>query len=146
MSGINSTKPGPKSYAQIAVLNATQSTSNNSWTEVIDNNRKRKGNTASSPKVDPEKRRLIFRRHANLPQKSKSDLMLVLNESLQKTGVPAYMRLIRVGYSQSGAISGLLIERFNAEDLIKQHSNMLIRAAKSIDEGVIGEVAQIKSP
>ena len=63
--------------------------------------------------------------------------MLVLNELLQKTDVPAYMRLIRVGYSQSGAISGLLTERFNMEDLIKQYSNMLIRAAKSINKGII---------
>ena len=64
--------------------------------------------------------------------------MLVLNESLQKAGVPAYVRFSRVGYSQSGAVSGLLTERSNAEDLIKQHSNNLIRAAKSVDEGVIG--------
>ena len=44
------------------------------------------------------------------------------------------MRFSRVGYSQSGAVSGLLTERFNAEDLIKH----LIRAAKSVDEGIIG--------
>ena len=138
ISGIKSTKPTPKSYAQIAASNATESASNNSWTEVMGNNRKRKGNAASPPKVEPEKRRLIFRRQANLPQKSEADLMLVLNESLQKTGVPSYIRFIRVGYSQSGAISGLLTERSNAEDLIKQHSNTLIRAAKLVDEGVIG--------
>ena len=60
VSVINSTKLGPKSYAQIAALNATQSISNNSWTENIGNNHNRKSNTASSPKVDPEKRRLIF--------------------------------------------------------------------------------------
>ena len=73
-----------------------------------------------------------------MPQKSESNLILLLNNSLQKTGLPAYMRLMRVSYSQSGAISGLLIERYNVEDLIKQHSNMLIRAPKLIDEGVIG--------
>lgn len=138
ISRIKSTKPAPKSYAQIAASNTTQSALDNSWTEVTSNNRKRKGNAASPPKVETGKRRLIFRKQANSPQKSEADLMLVLNESLQKAGVPAYMRFSRVGYSQSGAISALLTERSNAEDLIRHHSNTLIRAAKSIDEGVIG--------
>ena len=72
------------------------------------------------------------------PQKSEKDLMLVLNESLQKTGVPAHIRFCRVGHAQSGAISALLTEKSSAEDLIKEHSIVLIRAAKSIDEAVIG--------
>ena len=138
ISGIKSAKPATISYAQVAASNVTQSRSNNSWTEVTSSNRKRKSNAASPPKVEPEKRRFIFRERANSPQKSEADLMLVLNESLQKAGVPAYVRFSRVGYSQSGAVSGLLTERSNAEDLIKQHSNTLIRAAKSVDEGVIG--------
>ena len=138
ISGIKSTKPAPKRYAQIAALNTTQSALDNSWTEVTSNNCKRKGNAASPPKVEPEERRLFFRRQANSHQKLEANLMLVLNESLRKAGVPAYVRFSRVGYSQSGAISGLLTERSNAEDLIRHHSNILIRAAKSIDEGVIG--------
>ena len=43
-----------------------------------------------------------------------------------------------MGYSQLGAISGLFTERSNVEDLIKQHSNMLIQAAKLINKRVIG--------
>ena len=64
--------------------------------------------------------------------------MFVLNESLQKTGVPAYIRFSRVGYAQSGAISALLTEKSSAEDLVREHSNLLIRATKSVDERVIG--------
>ncbi len=64
--------------------------------------------------------------------------MLVLNEFLQTAGIPAYVRFSKVGYSQSGAISGLLTERSNAENLIKDYSNIFIRAAKLINEGVIG--------
>ena len=30
------------------------------------------------------------------------------------------------------------MEKSNAEDLVRDHSNMLIRAAKSVDEKVIG--------
>ncbi len=51
--------------------------------------------------------------------------------------LPAYIRLSKVGYSQSGAISGLLTEKSNTEDLLRDHSTVLIRAAKSVDEGVI---------
>lgn len=48
------------------------------------------------------------------------------------------LRFCRVGYAQSGAISAFLKEKASAEDLVKEHSNVLIRAAKSIDEAVIG--------
>ena len=64
--------------------------------------------------------------------------MLVLNKSLQRAGVPAYTRFNKVGYSQSEAILGLLIKKLKTEDLIRDHFNALIRAAKSVDEGVIG--------
>lgn len=63
--------------------------------------------------------------------------MLVLGETLQKVGMPAYTRFSRVGYSQSGSISALLTEKSNAEELTKGHSNTLIRATKSVDEGVM---------
>ena len=64
--------------------------------------------------------------------------MLVLNESLQKAEIPAYIRFSKVGYSESGAISGLLTEKSNVEDLIKDHAITLIRAAKLVAEGLIG--------
>ena len=108
------------------------------WTEVTSSSRGRKVTTPSMPKVEPEKRRVIFRREPSVSQKSEADLMLALNESLPKAGIPAYTRFSRVGYSQSGAISALLTEKFNAEELISNHTNILIRAAKSVDEGVIG--------
>lgn len=63
--------------------------------------------------------------------------MLVLSETLQKVGMPAYTRFSRVGYSQSDSISALLMEKSNAEELTKGHSNTLIRATKSVDEGVM---------
>ena len=122
-----------KSYAQIVASSPAQT-----WTEVIGKNQKRKSTMPNLPKLEPEKRRVIFRREPTSAQKSEADLMLTLNESLQKAGIPAYTRFSRVGYSQSGAISALLTEKSSAEILVKDHSNMLIRAAKSIDEKVIG--------
>lgn len=79
---------------------------------------------------------MIFRRESTSARKSEADLMLILNESLQKAGIPTYNRFSRVGYSQSGAISALLTEKSNAENLVRDHSNMLIRAAESVDEKV----------
>ena len=136
--GSKSTGPIRKSYAQIAASSSTKSATENAWTEVTGGNRKRKSTIPNPPKLEPERRRVIFRREPTSPEKSEADLMLVLNESLQKAGIPAYTRFSRVGYSQSGAISALLTEKSNAESLVRDHSNMLIRAAKSVDEKVIG--------
>ena len=72
-----------------------------------------------------------------MSQKSEAYLMLALNESLQKAGIPAYIRFCRVRYSQSRAIFTLLTEKSNVEKLINIHSNWLIRAAKSVDNAVI---------
>ena len=130
--------PPRRSYAQMAVSNSAKNTTEKAWTEVTSSSRRRKVTTPVMPKVEPEKRRVIFRRELLSPQKSEADLMLALNESLQKAGVPAYTRFSKVGYSQSGAISALLTEKSNAEELISSHSNILIRAAKSVDEGVVG--------
>lgn len=96
-------------------------------------------NVQRSPqKLEPEKRRVIFQRDLVLSQDLKTNWILVLNKLLQKVGIPAYIRFCRVKYSQSRLISTLLINKFNIEKLIIKHSNALIRAAKSVDKGVIG--------
>lgn len=64
--------------------------------------------------------------------------MLILNEKLQQANLPAYIGLSKVGYSQSGAISGLLTEKSKAEERLKNYSIIFIRAAKSVDKAVIG--------
>ena len=132
------TDPPRKSYAQMAALDSAKTTTEKTWTEVTGSSRRRKATTPSMPKVEPEKRKVIFRRQALSPQKSEADLMLALNESPQKAGILAYTRFTRVGYSQSGTISALLTEQSNAEQLISEHSNTLIRAAKAVDGGVTG--------
>ena len=132
----SSTTPPRKSYAQMAASGSPKVTTENAWTEVTGSSRRRKATTPT--KVEPEKRRVIFRREALSPRKSEADLMLALNEALQKAGTPTYTRFSRVGYSQSGAISTLLTEKSSAEQLVGNHSNILIRAAKAVDEGVIG--------
>ena len=129
--------PPRRSYAQMAA-GLAKNTTEKAWTEVTSSGRRRKVTTPSMPKFKLEKRRVIFRREPSLSQKLEADLMLALNKSLQKAGIPAYIQFSRVEYSQSGAISALLTEKSNAEEFISNHSNILIRAAKSVDEGVIG--------
>ena len=60
------------------------------------------------------------------------------NKSLQEAGIPTYIRFSRVRYSQSEAIFAWFTKRSSAEILVRDHSNMLIRAAKSVDGKVIG--------
>ena len=81
-NGVKATKPAPKSYAQIAASNVTKGTPDKPWTEFTSNNRKQKDTSARSPKTEPEKGRVIFRRKATFPQQSEANLMLVLNKLL----------------------------------------------------------------
>ena len=67
--------------------------------------------------------------------------MLILNESLQKAEILTYTQLSKVEYLQSRSISALLIEKSSAEKLVRNHSHILIRAVKLIDEKIIGKEA-----
>lgn len=64
--------------------------------------------------------------------------MLILNKSLQKTRILAYIQFNRVEYLQSRVISVLLTEKSSIKQLVDTHSNILIRAAKVVDTRVIG--------
>lgn len=64
--------------------------------------------------------------------------MLALNEALQKAGVESKVRFCRVRYALSGSISALLTEKSDANMLFPPRSNLLIRAAKTVDDAVIG--------
>lgn len=68
---------------------------------------------------------------------SEADLMLALNEALQKAGEGWDTRFSRVRYAPSGVIFALT-EKANAGLLIPRLSNLLIRAAKTIDSAVVG--------
>ena len=89
-------------------------------------------------KVEPHGRRILFPRKNNSQLKSEADLMLALNEVLQKAEIETKIRFSRVRYALSGSISALLIEKTDATMLIPSKSNLLIRAAKSVDDAVVG--------
>lgn len=94
--------------------------------------------TKVTQKQEPGGRRILFPREEGHLQKSEEDIILALNEALQKAGDLTLVRFCRAKYSQSGAISGLLIEKARAEDLLNVRKNILIRAAKMVDVTVIG--------
>ena len=63
-----------------------------------------------------------------------------MNEVLQQAGVKTYIRFSRLRYVPSDAISALLTEKAHARQLILERSNLLVRAAKSVDPEVVGGV------
>ena len=64
--------------------------------------------------------------------------MLAINEELQKAGKGLDTRFSRVRYAPSVAISALITKKTDAGSLIPRLSNLLIRAAKTVDSAVVG--------
>ena len=124
------------SYAAIVASKPAQAASQ-PWIKVSYKNRK---NGSKKPVAQSEQRghRILFPRKDGSQFKSEADIMLALNEALQKAGVESKTRFIRVKYAPSGSISAFLTEKSDATMLLPQRSNMLIRAAKAIDDVVIG--------
>lgn len=135
-SQVHSVKPKePRSYATVAAAKPAQ-TPTQPWTKVSYGNRKIKSPAATQ--VEQRGRRILFPRQDGGEFKSEADLMLALNESLQKAGVDPKVRFSRVRYAPSGSISALLLEKADATMLLPQRSNLLIRAAKTVDDAVVG--------
>ena len=64
--------------------------------------------------------------------------MLALNEALQKIEIDLKVRFCCIRYEPSGLISALLTEKANMAILLSQQSNLLIWAAKLVDNKVVG--------
>ena len=92
------------------------------WTQVVYKSRKTPA-TKPNIKTEDQGRRILFPWVLG-QQKSEADLMLALNEALQKVGEE--MRFCRVRYSPSGAVSALLTEKANAGSIVPRLSNVLI--------------------
>ncbi|MCJ1348444.1 hypothetical protein MMC31_006676, partial [Peltigera leucophlebia] len=126
-----------RDYASVAVSKPVK-IPEQPWTQVNYGTRKSKGKQSSpGSKQEQLGRRILFPRDSG-QERSEADLMLALNEALQQAGVETYIRFSRVRYAPSGAISALLTEKADAGQLIPQRSNLLIRAAKSVDPAVVG--------
>lgn len=124
-----------RSYATVAATKPTQAPSQ-PWTKVSYGNRKNRASPVA--KAEQRGRRILFPRKSGGQLKSEADIMLALNETLQKAGVGSRVRFSRVRYTPSGFISALLTEKADATILLLQQSNLLIRAAKTVDDAVVG--------
>lgn len=63
---------------------------------------------------------------------------MALNEALQKAGVESKARFSRIRYAPSESISALLTKKADAIILLPHQSNLLIDAAKTVDDAVVG--------
>lgn len=130
---------GQRNYAAVAAAQPSQ-ISGQSWTKVSYGSRKNTvQKSTTTVKFEQRGRRILFPRKADSNElKSEADLMLALNEALQKAEVEAKVRFSRVRYAPSGSVSALLRENADATMLLPQRSNLLIRAAKAVDSAVVG--------
>lgn len=130
---------GKRSYASVAVSKPAQ-VPEQPWTQVKYKSRKpsQQQSAKSALNAEYQGRRILFPREVSNQHMSEADLMLVLNEALQKAGEGIDTRFSRVRYSPSGAVSALLTEKANAGLLIPRLSNVLIRAAKTVDAAIVG--------
>lgn len=65
------------------------------------------------------------------------NLMVALNEALQRAGEDLETRFCQVKYALSGVISTLLIKKANAGSILPRLSNVLILLAKTVNAVVI---------
>ena len=114
-----------RSYASIAASKPVQS-SEQPWTEVSYGNRKPNGRHRATAKVEQMGRRILFPRNQEGQKKSEADLMLALNEALQKAGEESYVQFCQIKYALFRSISALLNKKADAGLLIPQKSNLLI--------------------
>ncbi len=99
-------------------------------------NRKQRA-TKPNVKIEDQGKRILFPRGLG-QHKSEADLMLALNEALQKAGEGLDTRFIQVKNAPSEAILALFTEQANAGSLIPRLSNLLIRTIKAVDPAVVG--------
>jgi hypothetical protein len=87
--------------------------------------------------LDPVDRRILLTR---LETGKKSvvlpDLLLAINLASQKIGLPEYIRLIKLWFTPSGGILGLLKEGATGEMLLNAQK-VIIDAVKKIDQSII---------
>ena len=93
--------------------------------------------TKPNTKIKDQQKRILFPQVLE-EQKSEADLMLILNEILQKVEKGLDTRFIQVNYILSRAISALLIEYTNVRVLLPRLSNLLIQTMKTVDQAVVG--------
>ena len=81
----------------------------------------------------------MFTRQGDTDRMPKEDLMLELNTEIRRLeGVPKSIKAIKVSYSGRGAISVLLSDKSDANELVNGYRDRLIKVVKTVDVLVTG--------
>ncbi len=89
--------------------------------------------------TEPSQRRIVFQRLKDAPQyASLPDMLLAINLAIKKLGLPEHIRLLKLTYTTTGSISGLLGEKALALMLIPVFNDTLIKIAREYDTAIIG--------
>jgi hypothetical protein len=65
-------------------------------------------------------------------------MLLAINVAIKKMGLPEHIRLLKLIYTATGSISGLLGEKALASMLIPSFNDTLIKIARDYDTAIIG--------
>ena len=65
-------------------------------------------------------------------------MLLALNKAMEQWGLPNHIRLLKLGYTSSGGISGLLGEKAIAPMLLPAYSDSLIKIAIQYNPAITG--------
>jgi len=65
-------------------------------------------------------------------------MLLAINVAIKKMGLPEHVRFLKLIYTTTGSISGLLGEKALALMLVPSFSNALIKIARDYNVAIIG--------
>jgi hypothetical protein len=65
-------------------------------------------------------------------------MLLAINLTIKKTGLPEYIRLLKLTYIATGSISGFFEKKVLASIFILAFNDILIKIAKEYDTAIIG--------
>jgi hypothetical protein len=89
--------------------------------------------------TEPSQRRIILQRQKNADKTTNlPNLLLALNKAMKEWGLPDHIRLIKLGYSETGTLSGLLTDKATADMLIPYYSDALIKVAIQYNINITG--------
>jgi hypothetical protein len=109
------------------------------WTVIKRKTKPAAQELAPTRAVEPSQRRIIFQRQKNAPKNANlPNLLLALNRAMKQWGLPDHIRLLKLGYTGTGAISGLLSEKAVAPMIIPTYSDSLIKVAIQYDINITG--------
>src|SRR5271154_146646 len=127
------------SYAGVLAKNiALPPVSQAPWT-LIQKKKPQVQQLAPKKASEPCQRRLILQRPKEAARSANlADMLLALNKAIRQWGLPEHISLLKIGYTNTGAISCLLNEKAIAPMLLPAYSDALMKVAIQFDNTITG--------